>query len=169
MPHFAEYIWQEVMKKDESIDKVAFPEYEIAEKSEVEEFEEYLEELIDDIREIIKIVKVKPKNITIVIAEPWKYKMYEIIKESGTRNIKDLISLMRQQDFFKGREKEVIGLINKIIKLKEYEYLSRESEILKLYEAIKYIEKEFNANIEITEKHEKLNKALPFKPAIVVD
>ncbi len=169
LPHFAEYVWKEVMKEKGCVDDLEFPEYEIEDKSEIEEFEEYLEDLLKDIREIIKIVKVRPKKITIIIAEPWKYKMYELIKGAGTRNIKDLISLMKQQDFFKGREKEVIGLINKIIKLKEYEYLSKDSEILKLYEAKKYIEKEFNANLEITENHEKSNKALPFKPAIVVE
>lgn len=169
MPHFAEYVWQEVMKKDKSIDDIAFPEYEIVERSEVEEFEEYLEELIDDIREIIKIVKVKPKNIIIIIAEPWKYKMYEIIKGSATRNIKDLIALMKEQDFFKGREKEVIGLINKMIKLNDYEHLSREQEIAKMYETLDYLQQEFQATIIITEKHEKLNKALPFKPAIIVE
>ncbi|NPA38322.1 MAG: leucine--tRNA ligase [Candidatus Nanohaloarchaeota archaeon] len=168
MPHYSLYLAEKLFNKSELEN---FPAYDVLDKSEVEEFEEYLDRLVEDIKEVIKILGKKPSKIVIGIAEPWKYKFYKDVKKAmeKTKNLKEIIAYIKNKEYFKGREKEIIKVINRIAKLPDYKYLTRQSEISKLYEDLEYLQNELNAEIEILEKDKDLlKKALPYKPAIYV-
>jgi len=126
-----------------------------------------------DIVRVIELAKVKPTEITLFIADEWKYEFYKNLKEKleETREIGELMkSLM-----VKGHEEEVRKLIPRIVKTPQIipeTVLEQgmELEILK-EEKIEY-KNRFGADISVLRaedsKEGKARQALPGKPAILL-
>ena len=61
---------------------------------ELEQGEELIENTISDTRQVIQLIKIeKPKEITIIISNKWKYELYKEFKEifERTRNVSEVI------------------------------------------------------------------------------
>ena len=139
-----------------------------------EESEKILHNVSADINSIVKLINKKPTKIRLFVAESWKYKFVNKLREEfqKTRLFNELIKVLAEKEHAKD--------IEKIIKfyLKNPELLpnialekSQELEILNEYKDI--IAKEFKAEIIIEDAEnsteEKAKKALPEKPAILIE
>ena len=174
-PHITEELWQKLGNKP-FISTQKWPE---ADKSKIDPVLEYGEELIDstiqDIKEILKLVKINnPKNISLFIAEDWKYDFMKKLKKEmeKTRNISDLI----KSSLIKGHEKEISRLIPSIVKDPAKipsSILSSEKEFRIFNNNINKFEKEFNCKFSITlsknSEEAKAKQAFPGKPSIIVN
>ena len=174
-PHITEELWQKLGNKP-FISTQKWPE---ADKSKIDPVLEYGEELIDstiqDIKEILKLVKINnPKNISLFIAEDWKYDFMKKLKKEmeKTRNISDLI----KSSLIKGHEKEISRLIPSIVKDPSKipsSILSSEKEFRIFNNNINKFEKEFNCKFSITlsknSEEAKAKQAFPGKPSIIVN
>ena len=173
-PHICEEVWH-MLGKENFISLEKWPSYD-ENKIDLlaEESEKILHNVFADINSIVKLINKKPTKIRLFVAESWKYKFVNKLREEfqKARLFNELIKVLAEKEHAKD--------IEKIIKfyLKNPELLpnialekSQELEILNEYKDI--IAKEFKAEIIIEDAEssteEKAKKALPEKPAILIE
>jgi leucyl-tRNA synthetase len=85
-PHICEEMWSMLGgKKFLSLDK--WPEYDeklVSNKNEAGE--DLVKNIVYDIREIQKLKGIKPRSVTIFLAEDWKFHIYNIILKNKSNN-----------------------------------------------------------------------------------
>ncbi|MBI2106482.1 leucine--tRNA ligase [Candidatus Woesearchaeota archaeon] len=174
-PHITEELWEKIKNKP----FISLQKWPKADKSKLDLSLKYEDSLISstitDIREILKLVKINsPQNISIIIAEQWKYEFMKKIKQEieKTRDISALI----KNSLIKGYEKETAKLVPSIIKDQgkiPSSILSSEKEYEIFKNNIKKLEKEFNCKILINYSKDsneaKAKQSLPGKPSIIVN
>ena len=113
-PHIAEELWEVIGEKGFIAEKNWPARNAERIDNEAEAAVELAESTKKDIVRVIELAKVKPTEITLFIADEWKYEFYKNLKEKleETREIGELMkSLM-----VKGHEEEVRKLIPRIVK-----------------------------------------------------
>ncbi len=173
-PHTAEELWSKLgnknfisLEKWPSVDlKKIKPELEIAEK--------LVQSIISDVNNVLKLAKIeKPAEISLFVAEKWKYSLYDILKVQleKTRDIKEIMKAVMSTEL-KRYGQEVQKIIPRAAQHGLLEFLKRENELKTLEESKKEIEKQFNCEVEIileeNSKEQKAKQSMPGKVAIVV-
>jgi len=167
IPHICEEVWDK-LGNEKSIMHESWPSYntEVIRLKE-ESAEEELKRILRDVEEIKKLSKInKPAKITIFVAAPWKYEVYEDTLEG--KDIKEIIAK------HKGLEREVSAYIAKLKKKRITDELFLKGHELKhLEEAKDFLEKELKTKIEIVPAeridHPKALVAEPEKPGILIE
>lgn len=174
-PHITEELWEKIGNKP----FISLQKWPKADKSKIDLSLEYEDSLINstinDIKEILKLVKIdSPQNISLFIAEQWKYEFMKKIKDEieKTRDISTLI----KKSLIKSYEKETAKLVPSIIKDQSKipsSILSSEKEYAIFKNNIKNLEKEFSCKISISYSKDsneaKAKQSLPGKPSIIVN
>lgn len=177
-PHIAEEIWHNIeMKSYISLEK--WPNHDdrlINEKAEVAY--DFVYNIVADVNNVVKITNIKPKRITLFIAEQWKRNFFISLKKttSKTRDVKEIMDKLKGIESLKKHMEEIVKLVPKVIKdeSKIAKVILTEKEEEKIIEEFKeWLEKELKAKIfiELAElsKESKARQAMPGKPAILVE
>jgi len=160
LPHITEEMWERLGEKP-FVFQAGWPEPdEIDERSEMKE--EFIRQIVEDIMEIEKIINKKGKRIEIYIADEWKFKVYEDVKNGLS------VEEIRKKHALD--EEKIKFVVNLMKRGKLIDVLSRGEQVEILNEAKSFLEKRLNAEVEIftEEKVEKAKKATPIKPALLV-
>ena len=177
-PHLAEELWEKLGGKG-FVAVTSWPEYDegkIDRKAEARE--ELVSQTISDIHEVLKLMKLeKPKKITVIVADTWKYDFFSRLKQEleKTFDQRELMKTLLSSDL-KQYGQEITKLIPRLVadttKIPK-EVLDQQSEIQSLDENRALFEDEFKTQLEIMNaehsKHPKARNALPGKPAIVLE
>lgn len=170
MPHIAEELWEKLGKKG-FVSLESWPKYEGTKISMVAEAgEEVLSNTLRDIEEIKKITGIKrPRKITIFISAPWKYEVYNLVLEG--KELKEIMGIEK----YKKLGKAVAQYVQKIAKKRPLDelFLTAGSELRNFNEAKKFIEGEFDCEVEIIEAEKstlpRAAMAEPGKPGILLE
>jgi len=160
LPHITEEMWERLGEKP-FVFQAGWPEPdEIDERSEMKE--EFIRQILEDVMEIEKIIKKKGKRIEIYIADEWKFKVYEDVKNGLS------VEEIRKKHALD--EEKIKFVVNLMKRGKLIDVLSRGEQVEILNEAKTFLERRLNAEVEIftEEKVEKAKKATPIKPALLV-
>jgi leucyl-tRNA synthetase len=179
-PHLAEEIYEKLgFSNFISLEKWPLADESLIDEEAIE-CEDLIENIILDVRKVIELIKIEnPKNINIIIAEDYKYKLVKIIKEQLkiTRNSGEIIKTVMQDEELKKYGKEISKLIIKLVndepKLPKV-VLTKDTEKNAILQNIDLLKEKFsNANINIIleneSKEQKAKFAMPKKPAIIVE
>jgi len=169
-PHLAEELWSKLGKKGfVSIEK--WPEYDkkfISEELYLSK--KLLETTLEDVEEIKKLSKIKPRKIHIFVASPWKYKAYDLARESKENLIERAMGIKEI------RENGEIAVKYLKYLMREFEFpeiLTHEKEKSLFRELKKFFEGEANCKITITDEQKsdklKAKQARPMKPALYLE
>ncbi|MBD3313866.1 leucine--tRNA ligase [Candidatus Woesearchaeota archaeon] len=176
-PHIAEEIWEKLGSKT-MISLEKWPEYDesmIDEKA--EQAEEIVHNTISDIHSVMELAKIKKaEKITLFVSKGWKYEYVRMLKQEleKTRDPSEIMKAMMLTDL-KQHGGEVAKMTPKLAadesRLPKI-LLSQEEELKALESAKEFIEKEFEAKVEMVRaddsKEAKANNAMPGKVAILV-
>ncbi len=194
-PHVCEETWEMLGNKD-FVSIHPWPKYK---EDKINLRFEYLDNMLDntisDIRSVLNLTKIEPKEITLFIAEQWKYDLFAIVKRElqKTRNAGDIIKAAMSNVEVKDHGKDAANIIPKLIndpgKVPEC-ILDQDEEYKELENSKLFIENEFNAKVvivkaedsKVTEtkvsgtlknseeflRENKAKQAMPGKPAIIV-
>ena len=173
-PHICEETWEKIGKEN-YISNAIWPSCDkekIDDKLDV--YERYVEQVMEDIRSVKELAKIDDINkVKIFTAQNWKYKFFDAVKNeinSGNREFKTVLDNV-MTDELKANGKEITKLLPNLLKkgVNDFPSDSEEKELLK--ETLPLIEKEYEAEVEINPPttDPKAVKALPGKPAIVVE
>jgi len=167
IPHTCEEVWSK-FGNEKSIMLENWPIYNPESiRLKEESAEEEIKRILKDVEEIKKLSKIKkPAKITIFVASPWKYEVYDDVVQG--RDIKEIIAK------HKGLEKEVSAYISKLKKKRITEELFLKGHELKHLEETKdFLENELKCKVEIVsaEKidHPKALVAESEKPGILIE
>ncbi len=137
-----------------------------------EKSEEFITYILDDFEQIKKIIKIKPKKITLFVAEDWKFDVYDYVMKNKGKPMneitKDIMSTKRYSD-------STVAFIQSLYKKKGElsAAVSREKQLAILNEAKEFIEQEIECKLEIVlaEKSDdkKARSASPAKPGMLVE
>ncbi len=144
----------------------------------IESSEESLIRVVTDIRAVLKLAKIKkPVEITLFVAEQWKYTVCSILKKqlSTTRDIgtimKSIMSDLTLNKVAQHISKIVPQLVKDPSRLPSFIGTQTE-EILSLVSSQEYLRSEFGCKITIipvtSQTHQKAANAMPGKPAILI-
>lgn len=172
MPHLCEELW-EMMGNAEFLSTTIWTEFNsnyVDSKLEIEFG--YISDVVEDILNILKIVKSSNSgDIYLYTAPKWKQKVFEIIR-SKKGDFKEVIDECKFSNDLM-RNKNLISYVKSQIKDRVWEKdLTAIKEEFLLVEYRDYIEKRISGKIHINSEYDpknRLNKAVPFKPAIYVD
>ncbi|MAF51163.1 MAG: leucine--tRNA ligase [Nanoarchaeota archaeon] len=130
----------------------------------LEKEEDFISGIVSDVHAVLKLVKIEPKKIKLIVADSWKYELFKNFKEVGSRDMKEVMGKV----LIEGREKEISKLVPSLIKKGIDEVLlEREKEVELLERNKRMLEKEFKLEVEVLEDDN--GKALPLKPAIIIE
>ncbi|MGQ4892175.1 MAG: leucine--tRNA ligase [Candidatus Njordarchaeia archaeon] len=182
IPHISEEIWSKIGETG-FVSTANWPEPNLDIIDELSEIkEETVINLELDIQEIMRLLKKSPEKVKLIIASGWKRELFSILNEKfGDRAFKigEAMGVISKIDKFKPRNKEIVKIIQKIVKnrklLPKY-VISVEEELEILKDAKKYLEKTIGAEVEIVLEEEvtdekeraKAQQALPLKPGIII-
>ena len=177
VPHLAEELWEQRGKK-QFISTHPWPK---ANEKLVDENTEAAEETvyttISDITDILKLTKIeKPKKITLLVAESWKYSFVSQARKllQQTRNIGEILKTLMQSDL-KQHGQDISKLVPRLVadpsKLPHFDS-DQKTELNALKESRHIIESEFSCTVDIApaekSKEQKAKQAMPGKPAILI-
>jgi len=134
--------------------------------------ENFIGSVIRDFEEIKKIAKITPKELSIFVAEDWKFEVYNYVLNNKDKPINQLTSEIMSK---KKYEKSTVAFIQGLYKKKDkmLPIIKRENQISILNEAKAFIESETNCKLDIilSEKsdHQKARQASPAKPGIFIE
>lgn len=173
-PHACEECWEKIGKRG-FISKAKLPEPDLKSiRPELEYLEQFAFSLKADIKKIAELIKIeKPKAIIIFIAEPWKYKLFEIVKKEGAEGMKDTNALIGKimQTELKVHGEEIMKLLPRIKDKLPGFVLNQEKEIHVVKES--ELDKIFNCQVRSVKSQDsfeqKARQALPGKPAILIE
>jgi len=178
-PHVTEELWEKLGNKP-FITISSWPRYDeskIDEKAEQEE--EIGNEIVYDIKKVLEFAKIeKPKKITLIISDKWKYKFYEKFKLEfeKTKEFKPIMEALIKDADLKAHAQDIQKWIPNLLKnpgkipVVIFDQKTEKEIFGKLAGKIK---KELGAgSVEVVlaeeSKEAKARNAMPSKPAIVV-
>ncbi|MBI2578546.1 MAG: leucine--tRNA ligase [Candidatus Aenigmarchaeota archaeon] len=171
-PHICEEMWQMLGGKGFA----ATAEWPVsdaaAESEESEKAEEMILSTLEDAEQIIKIAGIKPKKISLFIADEWKFRVYKKVLAGKNRPINDITKeIMETGAYGKATISFIQALYNKINELKPVIPRSRQFQVFG--EAKQLLEKEFICSIEVIDAsksdNSKAKQATPQKLGIFVE
>ncbi len=176
IPHVTEEIW-EWMGGEGFLSTSSWPEidYSVIDE-EVEVLEDMVDDLIDDLKNVLNVVKPVKGRAYIVVAEPWKRRVVELVEEGVGRG--EIVRRIREEYGLEGREKEIIYVVQQYMKNpnKDILFTSAEKEYRVLMEARGYISRKTGLEITIYWEREareknipRADKALPLKPGFYIE
>lgn len=181
VPHLAEELWELAgnSKHDDFVSLQPWPSFsQNLVDTESEAIAETIEALIADIRHIQKLSTIEqPKEITLVIAEEWKYAFIKELKKQmeSTFNPGEIIKRLMQQPGLKLHGKNIAMLVPKLLKDTSKipkVVLNRKEEIQGLQQALPELTKEFSCKITLVKEEESTNpkakQAMPGKVAVIL-
>ncbi|MBN1923527.1 MAG: leucine--tRNA ligase [Nanoarchaeota archaeon] len=178
IPHTCEEV-NELLGSKEFVHNLKYPVFDKKLVNEsVEENVELLKDINYDVKNIIKLVGKKPKNITLIISPAWKYDFFKEFKKAfeKKKDVKELINLFMKQEEYKKNSKQIIGLINALVKdlSKLPDKVTNQKEEFEAFNKNKkFIEEEFNSEVIIVKaedsKNLKAQTAIPGKPGILIE
>ncbi len=136
--------------------------------------DDYISNIISDINDIKKMAKKEPEKIVLIIADDWKFELFELIKECKTLN--EAIAKIKASEYSSKLE-DVIKLLPKFIGKLDF-VLDADKEIKIIIRNKEELEKELKAKlvvlhekeaIEYIKYKEKAKRAMPFKPVIIFE
>ena len=176
IPHITEEIWHKLGNKT-FISLESWPEYDEKKiNKELEQGEELIENTTSDIRQVLQLIKIeKPKEITIIISNKWKYELYKEFKEifERTRNVSEIIKEVMKNIELRKYGQEVIKIIPKLVEKQPDQVFTQEKEYQIFTEYKKQLENEFDIKVTIEKAEESADKkagsAMPGKPSLVIN
>lgn len=177
-PFICEETWEKLGKK-EYISLTLWPKVDRTKiDKKLDNYEEAVEKVIDDIASVMKIARIeKPKKITLFVADPWKYILFDylnvIIKK--TRNPGEVLKEVLALPELKKYHDQIKKLVPKLVMSGKISFFMEkpEDELKLLKKNKEFFEKEFGCAFEfmLAEKseHIKALNALPEKPAILIE
>ncbi|MFX1385337.1 MAG: leucine--tRNA ligase, partial [Promethearchaeota archaeon] len=179
-PHMTEELW-EIIGKKTYLSLASWPKFNNKVLTDENDFKwKLMNGVIDDIKSIKMILKKDNlNNITLIIADEWKFKLYPILMSLINKTINQgeiMNTIMRESDF-KPYGKLVGQIVSRVLKnVGKYSKISLSpEEEYNFYNDIKnIIEHKYGCSLTISnEKNEKTIKkasqALPGKPAIIME
>ncbi len=178
VPHMAEEINQH-RGSAEFASLRMWPGYDEEMLGEVTEFKwDMLDAVIEDIKDILVIIgKEEVEGIKLFTADSWKYRFVDIFREEfrKTKNFGEIMSRMMREEKLRKHGKTINRMIAQFLKkpsLAPDILLDSESEF-EFFDLVKIIlEKRFNCPVAVefegTTQEKKAGKALPGKPAIII-
>ncbi len=173
MSPFTPFVCEELWEKMKGKGFVSLAPYPKAEKKLIDETinlkEEMLKVVMGDLQKILEVIKLKPKRIYFYLAPEWKRKLFQKIKEG-----KGINEIMKEKEM-KPHGKEISEIMKKVRANEISEIiLTSDEEYKTLSNAKKFLEKEFNCQVEIQKEvtYDPNNRAkfsLPMKPGIYVE
>ena len=175
-PHITEELWHKLGNKT-FISLETWPEYDERKiNKELEQGDELIENTTSDIRQVLQLIKIeKPKEITIIIANKWKYELYKEFKKifENTKNVSEIIKEIMKNTELRKYGQEVIRIIPKLVEKQPDNKFTQEKEYQVFTEYKKQLEKEFDTKIKIEKAEESQDKkagsAIPGKPSLVIN
>ncbi len=176
-PFVCEELWEKLGKKG-FVAQANWPTYDS--KKITQSFnvmEEIVRDTSEDIMQVLKLAKVaKPRKITLIVAEPWKYTLFKKLKEllEETRDIGKIQKALLQTDLKKHGE-EIMKLVPRLVQGGKIPsmILDHMTEQDALQNAQVFFFEEFGADITVIQAQEstipKAKQALPGKAAILVE
>jgi len=138
--------------------------------------EDIIRDTREDINSVLTLLKLKsPKKITLLVAHPWKYELYTILKAElqNSRDFKVLICAVMKNDSLKRYAKDITKIIQKVAKTGIDFVSNQDVEFTTINQSKEFFENEFKAKIEVIKaqdsKENKANQAVPGKVAILVE
>ena len=139
--------------------------------SKLENQEDLIRQIISDTNEIEKIAGIKPKKISVFVADKWKFEIYDKVlknKEKGANEITK--EIMSTGKYGKATVSFIQSLYKKINEIKPV--VDRKSQVILLEESKNFLEQELACKIEIIDaaksKDNKARAATPKKPGILL-
>ncbi|MEM7819556.1 MAG: leucine--tRNA ligase [Candidatus Aenigmatarchaeota archaeon] len=173
-PHLCEELWC-MLGNNKFISTEQWPKPdETLINEEAELSEELIKRTINDIIEIKKLAKIKPKKISLFVAEDWKFKLYQFVLKNKNKNINEITDEIMRSDmkiYGKATVMFIQSLYKNINEIKPI--LSRNKQFQILNECKKFLEDETKCKIEVldSEKSEnpKAKSATPQKFGIYLE
>lgn len=176
IPHVTEEIWEWIGgEKFLSLQNWPTPD-DFLINDELEILFDNLDRIVDDLKNVLAVYKPVKNTAYIIVASPWKREAISLyVKWRDTRKV---IEEIRDKYGLKGREQEIVSVVNQFIK--EYDEniikTSTDLEYAVYSEAKNYIEKKTSLNIRVVWEEEarslnipRANRAYPLKPAFYIE
>lgn len=176
-PHICEESWEAIGKQG-FVSQASWPK---ADKSKINEElntkEMFLEQVMSDIRTVQQLAKIdKISRIKVLVADPWKFDFFNIVKKElkkNNRDFKSILGKIMSMDNLKPHGKDITKVLPLLLKKGLPNYISENEEVHMLNDSMETIKKEFSAELEIIKardsKEGKAKQALPGKPAILIE
>ena len=147
-PHSCEELWHLLGHKDfVSVSKWPVPD-QTKINSEAEIGEELVKRTLSDIEEVQRIANIKPKKITLFVAEDWKFRVHQKILRNKTSNINDITKeIMSSGTYGKATVMFIQSLYKKINELQPV--IARGQQFTLLDDVRGFIEKETGCEVLI--------------------
>ncbi len=141
--------------------------------------EELVKSTMEGMRNVLSLAKLqKPAKFTLFAAEEWRYELFTIVAKEiqVTRNTGEIMKRVLAEEEMKMKGKEisniVISLVKDVTKIPSF-VTSQGDEIAALFEAKKFLEKEFECKVVVVRaeesQHPKAKSAWPGKVGILVE
>ena len=171
-PHICEECWSAIGKKG-FVSSASWPKPGPLERA-LEHYEALVDAVEEDIRTVLRLAKLeKPRRITLLLAQPWKYLLHEALSKARERKPEILARELAKDSRFKQHMPEITKLLPKLVTAPPELALTREEEHTSLDEAVPYLSRIFGCELKIvhaeSSEHPKARAAMPGKPAIVVE
>ncbi len=179
-PHIAEEMWERLGYNKTGKDFISVERWPKANEKLIDRkldmAEKLTEQTLADTREIIKLVGKKPKEINIYVAPEWKHAVRrEIIKKSGAKDRKTLMSALMKNPEVRKEGKHAAGFIESMLKTetaKLRDILSSREEFAALSDSGEFLESQLGCRVNIIDAGKsgsaKARRAEPGKPGIEV-
>lgn len=174
MPHYCDELWEKMgfegFATTQTINEQSLS---VPYDNRLDESERIIEQVVGDMNEIVKLIKTKPSKVSIIIASPFKRKVFNLI--GNVRNANQAIKNIMKDEEVRKNGKKAIGLVKRAMKWKSEIVLSEEEEMTALENASDFLNKEIGADVEVLREEDasknetlksKAEKALPGKPSI---
>ena len=177
-PHITEELWEQIGKAG-FVTLASWPSYDVEILTPENEFKWKLtNNLIEDIQSIKQAAKIdRMKEITIIVAEEWKFKFYtdllSLIEQSTNQG--DITKEIMKCKEYKVHSKFVIQTIKKVLNnIGKYskDWLSASEELQFFEDIVSLVEKRFDCKAKVLFERDssegKAIQALPGKPALII-
>jgi len=183
IPHIAEEIWEKLGNKS----FISVQEWPKIKAEQIDEEAIFLESIVlktlDGIKDILRALKKeKPNKCWIIIANDFKRRLFEVLKQKISKHGYNFGAIMRELmmiDEFKSNRNIVIKVVKDIIKKREElpeKIPSSDQEHQVLSDAIKFIESEIGCEVIILHEEEAIkrnvpraNQAFPGRPGLFLE
>jgi len=178
VPALAEEIW-EAMGRKGFVSTAPWPDVrEELVDAEAEAIHSLVQSTLEDVESILSVTKLKPRRVVLYTAEPWKWRVMEIVGRSGSRDMGRLMAEVAGDELARAHVKEASRFVELLLK-ERYKpgEVVRLDELRALQEFRGLFEGELGCRVEVYRADDasapdpmgKAGKALPLKPAIYVE
>ncbi len=119
IPHLSEESWEILGNKG----FVSLQHWPSLDPKKIDQKAEYSEDLVDkvltDIKEVLTLIKIeKPKQVSIYVADDWKYSLFKYVKNQleKTHNTGEILKEVMKDSEMKKHGKDVPGIVGNIVK-----------------------------------------------------